>query len=178
MQYLTPSRNTQGVEVIPQSGSIGAEIRGLDLSRPLDDGGFGRLNRAFLDHQVIFLRGQRLSPRQYQDFALRFGKLAEYLFADGLDGFPYITEIVKTEDETRGFGDFWHSDSTYLESPPKITMLHARQLPPRGGDTLFSDMYAVYDALSPGLQTALAPLRPEILPEDDWDGDGLGRERG
>ena len=159
MQYLTPSRNTQGVKVIPQSGSIGAEIRGLDLSRPLDGDSFERLNRAFLDHQVIFFRGQRLSPRQYQDFALRFGKLAEYLFADGLDGFPYITEIVKTEDETRGFGDFWHSDSTYLESPPKITMLYARHLPPRGGDTLFSDMYAVHDALSPGLQAALAPLR-------------------
>jgi len=159
VQYLNLSRINQGVEIIPQTGSIGAEIRGLDLSRPLDGEGFERLNRAFLDYQVLFLRGQQLSTRQYQDFALRFGKLAEYLFADGLEGFPYITEIVKTEDETRGFGDFWHSDSTYLESPPKITMLYARQLPPRGGDTLFSNMYAVYDALSPGLQAALEPLR-------------------
>jgi taurine dioxygenase len=146
------------VEIIPQGSSFGAEICGLDLSQPLDDEGFEGLNRAFLDYQVLFLRGQRMSPRQYQDLALRFGRLAEYLFADGLEGFPYITEIVKTEDETRGFGDFWHSDSTYLESPPKITMLYARQLPPRGGDTLFSNMYAVYDALSPGLRTLLESL--------------------
>jgi len=147
------------VEVIPQTNSIGAEIRGLDLSRRLGDEAFERLRQAFLDHQVIFMRGQPLAPRQYQDFALRFGRLEEYLFAAGLEGFPCITEIVKTENETGGFGDFWHSDSTYLETPPAITLLHARQLPPQGGDTLFKNMYAVYDELSPGLQATLASLR-------------------
>ena len=80
------------------------------------------------------------------------------MFADGLDGFPYITEIVKTETETEGFGSFWHSDSAYTEQPPKITMLYARQVPPRGGDTLFADMYSVYDELSPGLKATLATL--------------------
>ena len=147
------------MEVIPQTGSIGAELRGLDLSCPLDDEAFEQLRQAFLDFRMIFFRGQSLSPHQYQQFAQRFGQLQEYLFAEGLDGYPYITEIVKTENETGGFGDFWHSDSTYLESPPAITMLYARQVPPHGGDTLFKDMYAVYEELSPGLQTALAGLR-------------------
>lgn len=147
------------MEVIAQTSSIGAELRGLDLSRPLADEVFEQLERAFLDYQVVFLRDQSLSPAQYQAFAQRFGALQDYLFAEGLDGFPYITEIVKTENETGGFGDFWHSDSTYLETPPAITMLYARQLPPRGGDTLFKDMYALYDELSPGLQATLANLR-------------------
>jgi len=147
------------VEIIPQTSSIGAEVRGVDLSRPLGDDEFERLMRAFLDYQILFFREQSLSPGEYQEFAQCFGRLEEYIFAEGLDGYPYITEIVKTENETGGFGDFWHSDSTYLELPPAITMLYARQVPPRGGDTLFKDMYAVYDELSPGLQAALKSLR-------------------
>lgn len=159
------------MEVIPQSNGIGAELRGLDLAAGLSDSQFEQLNQAFLDYQVIFFRDQPLSARQYNDFALRFGRLKEYLFADGLDGFPYITEIVKTETETESFGSFWHSDSAYTELPPKITILHAKQVPPRGGDTLFADMYAAYDDLSPGLQSALAQLRAinsaSVVPRDE-----------
>jgi taurine dioxygenase len=147
------------LEVVPQSSVIGAEVRGLDLSRRLDDVELQQLNQAFLEHQLLFFRDQRLSPRQYTDFAARFGPLQDYMFVEGLDGFPYITEIVKTETETEGFGDFWHSDSAYLERPPKITMLYAREVPPRGGDTLFADMYSLYDELSHGLKRALQPLR-------------------
>ena len=93
------------------------------------------------------------------------------MFADGLDGFPEITEIVKTESETESFGSFWHSDSAYLEVPPKITMLYAREIPPRGGDTLFADMYAAYEDLSPGLRSALESLRAvnsaSVVPRDE-----------
>ena len=147
------------MEIIPQGHGIGAEVRGLDLSAPFGGEALEQLNRVFLDYQVVFFRAQELSPQQYTDFASLFGAPGEYLFAAGVDGFPHITEIVKTESETRGFGDFWHSDSAYLERPPKITMLYARQVPLRGGDTLFADMYALHDDLSPGLQAALAPLR-------------------
>lgn len=159
------------MEIIPQSSVIGAEVRGLDLSRPQDDSTMEGLNAAFLEHQVLFFRDQQLTPGQCNDFAARFGPLEDYLFANGLDGFPYITEIVKTETETAGFGSFWHSDSTYLELPPKITMLYARQVPPRGGDTLFADMYSLYDDLSPGLQATLASLRAvnsaSVVPRDE-----------
>ena len=159
------------MEIIPQSSVIGAEVRGLDLSRPQDDSTIEGLNAAFLEHQVLFFRDQQLTPGQYNDFAARFGPLEDYLFANGLDGFPYITEIVKTETETAGFGSFWHSDSTYLELPPKITMLYARQVPPRGGDTLFADMYSLYNDLSPGLQATLASLRAvnsaSVVPRDE-----------
>jgi len=158
------------VEVIPQSSIIGAEIRGIDLSN-LSATGHDRINQALLDHQVIFFRDQVLSHRQFCDFAERFGPLQDYLFADGVDGYPYITEIVKTESETESFGDFWHSDSTYLERPPKITLLYARQLPPRGGDTLFADTYAAYEDLSDGLQACLGELNAinsaSVVPRDE-----------
>lgn len=147
------------MEIIPQSSVIGAEVRGLDLSRPLDDDTHARLEAAFLEHQVLSFRRQRLTPQQYCEFAASFGRLADYLFVDGMEGYPQITEIIKTETETEGFGSFWHSDSTYLERPPKITLLYARELPPRGGDTLFADMYRLYDDLSEGLQATLCRLR-------------------
>lgn len=159
------------MEVIPQSSVIGAEVRGLDLSRRLDGETLAELNQAFLRHQVLFFRDQRLSPQQYNDFAVRFGPLKDYLFAEGMDGFPYITEIIKTETETESFGSFWHSDSAYTERPPKITLLYARQVPPRGGDTLFADMYSLYDELSDGLKATLAPLRAvnsaSVVPRDE-----------
>ncbi len=147
------------MEVIPQSSSIGAEIRGLDLSQSLSDVQLADINQAFLEYQVVFFRDQSLSPQEYCDFAAGFGPLRDYMFIEGIEGYPFISEITKTENETESFGSFWHSDSTYLEKPPKITMLYARQTPPRGGDTLFSNMYALYDDLSPGLQARLADMR-------------------
>ncbi|MDH3632187.1 MAG: TauD/TfdA family dioxygenase [Gammaproteobacteria bacterium] len=159
------------VEIIAQSSTIGAEVRGLDISVGLSDQQFEQVNQAFLDYQIIFFRDQQLSPQQYNDFALRFGQLKDYLFVDGIDGFPFITEIVKTETETESFGNFWHSDSAYMELPPKITMLYARQIPAQGGDTLFADMYAAYDELSPGLKATLERLNAvnsaSVVPRDE-----------
>jgi taurine dioxygenase len=170
LKFSIPARLALNVEVIPQSSTIGAEIRGIDLAR-LSATAFDRVKQALLDHQVIYFRDQLLSHRQYCDFAAGFGPLQDYLFADGVDGYPYITEIVKTESETRGFGDFWHSDSTYLECPPKITMLYARQLPPRGGDTLIADTCAAYEDLSDGLKACLGELNAinsaSVVPRDE-----------
>ena len=159
------------MEIIPQSSVVGAEVRGLDLSQRLDAATQAQLNQAFLDHQVLFFRAQHLTPQQYVDFAERFGPLQDYMFAEGMDGFPFITEIIKTETETESFGSFWHSDSTYLARPPKITMLYARQVPPRGGDTLFVDTYGIYDDLSVGMKATLAPLKAinsaSVVPRDE-----------
>jgi len=143
----------------------------VDLSAPLDAATAGQINQALLDFQVVFFREQDLSAQAYNDFAQCFGRLKEYLFADGIDGYPYITEIVKTETETESFGSFWHSDSAYVERPPKMTMLYARQVPPRGGDTLFSDMYAAYEGLSAGLKASLQGQRAinsaSVVPRDE-----------
>ena len=146
------------MEIIAQTNSIGAEIRGVDISKKLSNALFEKINDAFLQYQIVFFRNQKISPAQYCRFANMFGPLQDYMFAEGVDGFPAITEIVKTETETESFGSFWHSDSTYLPLPPKLTMLYAREVPERGGDTLFADMYAAYNNLSSGLREMLDPL--------------------
>ena len=76
----------------------------------------------------------------------------------GLDGFPQITPVIKLEHEKINFGGLWHSDTAYLERPPMATMLIARETPPRGGDTLFANMYLAYETLSEGMRRMLDGL--------------------
>ena len=147
------------MELIPQSAALGAEMRGVDLGRPLDDETTTAIRRAFLEHQVIFFRDQQLGPRRLLAVAKCFGTPAEYPFAEGIPGFPLVTEIVKEPHERINFGGEWHSDTTYLERPPCATLLYAVEVPAAGGDTLYSDMYRAYARLSPGMRTMLARLR-------------------
>jgi len=145
-----------GVE--PVSGALGAVIRGVDLAN-LDDDAFAAIYAAFLKYGVIFLEDQQLSPDQYVAFARRFGPLADYPFAKGMDGRPEIVEIVKEPHQTSNFGGMWHTDTTYQPNPPKATMLYAVQTPTTGGDTLFADMRLAYRKLSTGMQVLLAGLK-------------------
>ena len=147
------------IEVSLLSPTLGAEISGVDLSDTLSPDIISRLRRALLDHGVIFFRDQDLTPDRQMIFAGYFGELAEYPFVSGLDGYPLVIPILKLEDETRNFGGIWHSDTAYLPEPPMGTILHARELPKIGGDTVFADMYAAYEALSDGMKAMLAPLR-------------------
>jgi taurine dioxygenase len=82
----------------------------------------------------------------------------DYPFLKGLDGTPQVTVVAKLEHETINFGGMWHSDTTYLPEPPSATMLIAREVPPHGGDTLFANQYAAYDALSPEMKRRLDGL--------------------
>ena len=141
--------------VEPLSPALGAEIRGVALDEPLADAVVAEIHRAFVAHHVIFFRDQPLTPAQYVRFAGAMGEPSEYPFVAGLDGYPQITEVIKQEDEQVNFGGVWHSDTTYLECPPKATMLYARQLPPVGGDTLFANMNMAYESLSSGMRRLL-----------------------
>ena len=108
---------------------------------------------------MLFLRDADLPPRAFLDFAAQFGTPVEYPFVRGLDGFPQITPVIKEAHERVNFGGVWHSDTAYLERPPMATILIAREVPPAGGDTIFADCRAAYDALSPGLRATLDGLR-------------------
>jgi taurine dioxygenase len=141
------------------AGALGAEVAGVDLSRPLAPDSLAALRAAWLEHQVLFFRDQRLTPAQFMALARAFGTPVEYPFVQGLEGHPEIIEVKKLEHETANFGGIWHSDTAYLERPPMASMLLAREIPPHGGDTLFASMTAAYDALSPGLQRMLEGLR-------------------
>lgn len=162
------------MDVIAQSGALGAEIRGVDLSRPVDEARGRKIQQAFLDHQVIFFRHQQLDPHTVLAVATRFGEPADYPFAEGLRECPLVTELVKAEHETINFGGEWHSDTTYLANPPKATVLYAKQVPDVGGDTIFADMYAGYERLSNGMKALLQPLRgintAGLLPRVKRDG--------
>ena len=146
------------IEIQPIAGAIGAEIFGIDLTAPLDDDTVAAIRRAWLDHLVIFFRDQDLPPPRLLALARRFGEPIEYPFVKGIEGFPEITPVIKLENERVNFGGLWHSDTTYLDTPPMGTMLVAREVPPYGGDTLFANMYLAYESLSPGMRRLLDGL--------------------
>jgi len=147
------------IGIHPVSGALGAEVTGVDLTKPLDDQAAGVLRRAWLDHLVLFFREQALTPAQFLAFGRRFGETIEYPFVKGLDEYPDIIPVVKLEHERINFGGVWHSDTAYLDVPPMASMLLAREVPPAGGDTLFANMYMAYDALSEGMKRLLGGLR-------------------
>ncbi len=131
---------------------------GGDLGGEVDDDTIAAIRRAWLDHLVIFFRGQSLPPGRLLDLARRFGEPVDYPFVKGIDGFPLITPVVKLAHERVNFGGLWHSDTTYLDIPPMGTMLIAREVPPYGGDTLFANMHLAYEALSAGMRELLDGL--------------------
>ena len=139
------------------AGALGAEITGVDL-RSLTDQQMREIRKAWLEHLVVFFRDQQLAPAEFMAFAKRVGKPIEYPFVKGIPGFPEIIEVKKLEHEKVNFGGVWHSDTAYLEVPPMASMLLAREIPPYGGDTLFANMYAAYEALSDGMKRLLEGL--------------------
>ena len=146
------------IEVSPLAGALGAEIGGIDIAQPLEAEVLAEIRRAFLEHLVIFFRGQRLSPHELVAFAQRFGQAMEYPQLKGLTECPLVTPVVKLEHERVNFGGIWHSDTTYLDTPPMASMLYALETPPYGGDTLFANQYLAYETLSEGLRKTLAAL--------------------
>jgi taurine dioxygenase len=146
------------IEAHPVAGALGAEISGVDISRPLSDEIVAEIRQALLEYLVIFFRNQTLTPPQQLAFARRFGEPMEYPQLKGLPDCPMITPVVKLAHERVNFGGIWHSDTTYLERPPMASMLYAVEIPPYGGDTLFANQYLAYETLSERFRTMLCGL--------------------
>ncbi len=140
------------------AGALGAEISGLDLSQPVSAALAAEIRQAWLEHLVIFFRGQNLNPRQFLSFAQAMGEPVDYPFVKGLPDFPQVIEVKKLEHERVNFGGIWHSDTTYLELPPMGSMLLSKEVPPYGGDTLFANQYLAYEALSDKFKDMIANL--------------------
>jgi len=152
------TRSYRTIEVRPIAGALGAEIEGVDAAQPLAAEVIAEVRQAFLDHLVVFIRNQKLTPRAQLAFAQRFGQPMEYPQLKGLPECPLVTPVVKLENERVNFGGVWHSDTSYLARPPMASMLYAVETPPRGGDTLFANQYLAYETLSEGLRQTLAGL--------------------
>ena len=138
---------------------MGAEIAGIDLARPLDDDTFAAVRQAFLDSEgVLILRDQRITPEQHIAFSRRFGPLAIHVLRQFLlDGQPEILLVSNVIENGKpvGLGDagrYWHSDLSYVAEPSLGSLLHAREIPPEGGDTSFANLYAAYEALPADLK--------------------------
>jgi taurine dioxygenase len=156
---VQPVRNYLHIRVNPVTPVLGAEIGDVDLSRPLSAAVFEEIERAFVEFGVIFFRDQRLTPEQHIAFAERFGRIDINRFFKAVDGYPQIAEVRKEADQKSNIGGSWHTDHSYDQIPAKGSMLYAREVPPVGGDTLFSSMFAAFEALSPGLQKTLEGLK-------------------
>ncbi|MFC0863168.1 TauD/TfdA dioxygenase family protein [Sphaerimonospora cavernae] len=134
--------------------AIGAEVGGVDLSRPLDPEVVKEVKDLFHEHQVLFFRDQHIDDAAQRDFAAHFGPLQHFAFLPPVsEGLPEVhaIEIDPSKPKTAN-SDIWHSDATFLARPPLGSLLRAVQLPAVGGDTLWASMYAAYDALSSKVQ--------------------------
>lgn len=157
----------QKLEIRPLHDALGAEVLGLDLAQPLDDAGFERIQQAHLHHHVLVFRDQRITPAQQVAFSRRFGPLQVHVLRDfQLQGHPEVLVVSNIRENGRpiGLGDagvFWHSDLSYKERPSLGSLLHAQELPAEGGDTLFANQHAAWDALPQALKDVIAPLFAE-----------------
>ena len=166
-------------EVIPTRASVGAEIRGIDLSQPVGDETFERIERTFDRFGVIFFRNQTISPSQQIEFGQRFGTPdINYNSNDaGLEGHPEIFLISNIVEGNREIGvpkvgATWHTDMCYAEIPPRATLLYALEVPVLNGltlgDTAFANTAAAWDALPLEMQDALRDLRANFDFQGRW----------
>ena len=137
----------------------GAEIRGVDLSKPLDERTFKEIHAALIDNGVIFFRDQHLTPEQQKAFGRLFGELHIHPAAPKeVPEHPEILVIHADEKSKHVAGENWHSDVSCDLEPPMGSILYMHELPPVGGDTLFASMYAAYEGLSEPMKRFLEPL--------------------
>ncbi|HEY3798600.1 MAG TPA: TauD/TfdA family dioxygenase [Caulobacteraceae bacterium] len=148
------------LHIAPNPTGFGAEVTGLDISRPLPQEVLAKVKAAFLAHGVLWFPAQPLDHDQLEAFTLQFGDFGWDPYVAPLADRPHILEVKREADEkSTVFGGGWHSDWSFQETPPAATILHAKVIPPVGGDTLYSDSIAAYEALSPAFREMLAPLR-------------------
>ena len=170
-----------GIEVEPLSEWIGADVRGVDLSQPLDDAKFEAIHQAWLGHLVLRFRKQDLSDTDLVRFSGLFGELDSYTQPNPLEEDPYpeifivsnITEDGQPIGQLGNYAVKWHTDMSYIEMPPKMSTIYAIEVTPKGGDTGFLSMYHAYESLPDELREK---IEGAFLKQDDgYAADGILR---
>lgn len=156
----SPSRRTaaSSFTVEPIGPTIGAELHGIDLTRPLDDESFRRLEEAIVRHKVVYARDQFLTPAQHVALGRRFGDLEVHPFRPRGEA-DELMVLDNHKDNPVLSTDVWHSDTTFRQCPTKYSILRCEITPPSGGDTLWVDMCAAYDGLSEPMKRFIDPLQ-------------------
>ena len=144
------------MQITPLTGTIGAELSGIDLKQPISTDLAQALRGALDTHLVLVIQDQFLDASQHRLLSKVFGDTMVNPYAPGKDPHPEMTHVIKEADDRAGvFGGGWHTDLSFFDEPPNGSVLCALEVPPFGGDTLFSSQQAAWDALA-------SPLR-EIL---------------
>ena len=166
-EYTQPSgtfdnqaKNYRYITSSPFSSSMGAEIEGVDLGK-LNDAQFAEVEDALYHHKMVYFRDQDLSCEDQENLTLRFGDFGVDAYTAGIKGHPNLQCVVKEADERAAmiFGGSWHTDSPFLERPPAISLLYGVDIPPYGGDTLWTNTQLAYESLTATMQQMLAPLK-------------------
>jgi taurine dioxygenase len=148
------------LQVMASEDGFGAEIIGVDLSKPLLPETLAEVKHAWARHGVVSFPDQPLSLEELEAFTLRIGRFGVDPFIAPMPGHPNVLELRREPDEkATNFGAGWHSDWSFQAEPPAATLLHAQTVPPVGGDTLFADCTRAHDDLSEAMKALLAPLR-------------------
>ena len=153
------------MEIIPNEGALGAEIRGFDPGARAGAGERAALLAAWRDHLVLVIRGHRLSDPELLAFSRLFGELdppGPNPYGESfLPEFPDINVLSNVVEDGRPIGGLgageavWHADMTYIDTPPKASVLHALEVPESGGDTYFANMFAAYEVLADDLKECI-----------------------
>lgn len=147
------------MKVSKLTGSIGAEILDIDISKDLSESVIADIRETLLAHKVIFFREQDLTPEQQIGFTKRFGEISTSPVYKTLDEYPQIMPVVKELTDTDIIGDTWHTDETFQQTPPMGSLLYAREIPSVGGDTLWANLGLAFDRLSDGMKEKLLTMK-------------------
>lgn len=141
------------MELKPLTDTIGTEVIGIDVTKPISQSDFDRMYRAWIGTTVLLFRGQRMTPAQQIEFTRKFGEIASYTrrkFSEQQQPEILVLSNIIKDGKQIGSpvsGRVWHTDGHYLRIPPAGSMLYALQIPDQGGDTWFANMVAAYEAL-------------------------------
>ena len=153
-------REYKHITALPLAAAMGAEIRGVDLSNVSDEA-FTEIENALYRHKLIFFREQDISFTDHENLTLRLGEFGTDAYTKGVVGHENIQPVIKEATTTTKmvFGSGWHTDSAFLQPPPSIALNYGKDMPPYGGDTMFTNTVLAYNSLTPAMQKMLAPLK-------------------
>lgn len=135
------------MQIEPTGAALGAFITGIDLTKPLLPETAKELRAAAVANKVVFLPDQHISLDELEAVTDALGGRTDTPFVKPLDGRPMVVRVLKEADAKVGFGEAWHTDLSYLPRPPAFTCLWSAEIPPKGGDTMWSNQAAAYAAL-------------------------------
>jgi taurine dioxygenase len=147
------------VTVERAAGSLGAYVYGIDTAQPVEGDTLAALRRAIADHLVVFLPDQSIDLDQLERLTDELGGRDLTPFVKPVDGRPFVIRVIKERTDELNFANAWHTDLSYLPEPPSLTVLHAREVPPFGGDTIWANQYLAFETLPPAMREHLLTLR-------------------